>query len=206
MASLPLTSLKNFLVRNIALHPQRVVKYLWDCPRQPDISQEQWYRYDSPVFGTESPFYMRHINVDGILSGLTVSCDMWTNMSFHAHGNLTSSSKPSPAEVNWAYGDQLVWIYFPISPGEKICGVWVLTLPGGLATVAVRILTPSFLSVRGLTTSRSTQHLGDRASSDPIRNIVLISKSSASMEAQMDTLNPSTTMTSDQSPRNEISG
>ncbi|PWO20921.1 GTPase-activating protein that regulates ARFs (ADP-ribosylation factors) [Pyrenophora tritici-repentis] len=127
----------NFLVRNIAIHPQCRVKYLWDCPRQPDISREQWYRYESPVLGTESPFYMRHVNVDGNLNGLTVSCYMWTNMSFHAHGNLTSSSKPSPAEVEWIYSDQLVWVYFPISPGEKICGVWVLTLPGGLATVAI---------------------------------------------------------------------
>lgn len=87
---------------------------------------------------------MRHVDVDGSLSGVTMSCCGWTNMSFHAHDTLAHSSKPSPEEAEWLYGDKLVWVYFPMSPGEKICGVWVITLLGGLASVAVRIFNSLF--------------------------------------------------------------
>ena len=84
-------------------------------------------------------FYMRRLNIGVNLSGVTVSYGNLTNMSFHAHNELSVPSIPLPAEVEWMYGDRLIWSYFPVFTGEKICAVWVVTLPGGLASVVVRI-------------------------------------------------------------------
>jgi hypothetical protein len=75
---------------------------------------------------------MRHVDVSGSLSGLTVSYGKCTNMSFHAHHGLKFT-----LEVEWIYREEFVWVYFPMSPGEKICGIWTMTLLGGHATVAV---------------------------------------------------------------------
>jgi hypothetical protein len=113
-------------------------EYLWDCPRRPNISQHQWYTSDNhPRPFSEGPFRMRHVDVSGDLRGLTVSYGNCTNMSFHAHNRCGLQSGPSPSQVEWMYGEELTWVYFPLSSGEKICGIWILTLPGGLATVAV---------------------------------------------------------------------
>lgn len=111
------------------------VERLWDCPTYPDISSLQWNNNDMPM--TDSRLRMRHVDMDRILSGLTVSYGSWTNMSFHGHDQLARPSKPLPVEVEWIYANTLVWIYFPLSPEEKICGFWTLTRPGGLTTVAV---------------------------------------------------------------------
>ena len=81
---------------------------------------------------------MRRVDVGRDLGGLTVSYSHGTNMSFHTHDSFGQPSNPSFLDVESVYGDKLVWVYFPMSPGEKICGIWVITLLGGLARVAVR--------------------------------------------------------------------
>lgn len=128
-----------FVVREIAPLRQVAVRYLWDLPLIPNILDHQWYKRDKIVKGSGEPFYMKHVDVDQPLTGLAVACDMWTNMSFYAHPVNCDrrSSERHMKEVEYMYGDALVWVYFPMSPGEKICGFWVLTTYGGLATVAI---------------------------------------------------------------------
>jgi hypothetical protein len=61
------------------------------------------------VAGTESLFYMRHVDFDQKLAGLISACHMWTNMSFHAQPvDCDRGSKPYMAETERAYGDALV--------------------------------------------------------------------------------------------------
>jgi hypothetical protein len=96
------------------------------------------YNRDRIVAGTESLFYMRHVDVRQKLADLISACHMWTNMSFHVQPvDRDRGSKLHMAETERAYGDALVWVCFPMSSGEKICGFWVMTNRGGLAIVAV---------------------------------------------------------------------
>ncbi|KAF2844442.1 hypothetical protein T440DRAFT_512196 [Plenodomus tracheiphilus IPT5] len=139
-ADQPMLVTKNpFVVRQIAPLHRVAVRYLWDLPTVPTILEHQWYERDRIIARTDSLFYMRHVNVDHKLTGLTVACHMWTNMSLYAHrvNGDRRLSKLHVTEVERAYGNALVWLYFPMSLGERICGFWVLTMPGGLATVAI---------------------------------------------------------------------
>ncbi|KAF2012693.1 hypothetical protein BU24DRAFT_484418 [Aaosphaeria arxii CBS 175.79] len=58
-------------------------------------------------------------------------------MSFHAHRIQQILSEPCPSETEWLYGSYLVWVYFPVSAGEMISGIWVIRHLGGPASVAV---------------------------------------------------------------------
>ncbi|KAF2022726.1 hypothetical protein EK21DRAFT_82556 [Setomelanomma holmii] len=60
-------------------------------------------------------------------------------MAFQAHdiSDDRRSSRSRMANMVRAYSDELVWLYFPLSPDEKICGFWVMRMLGGLATVAI---------------------------------------------------------------------
>jgi hypothetical protein len=115
------------------------VRYLWDVPTVPNIPEHQWYNRDRIVAQIESPFYMRHVDVAKNLTGLAVACHSWTTVGFFArHVNSDRwSDEMHMMEVERVYGDASVWVYFPMTPGEMVCGFWVLTMLGGLATVAV---------------------------------------------------------------------
>lgn len=89
---------------------------------------------------------MRSVHLSDNLSGLTVTYGNGTNMSFHAHGAIPHGVSPKDAE--WSYDENLVSMYFPVAPGERIWGVWVMTRFGGLATVAVRRFTTVLLTLK----------------------------------------------------------
>jgi hypothetical protein len=111
-------------------------EYLWDRRADPAICPLQRYDSDVPVLGLG--LQMRHVDVGGSFSSLNVSYGNGTNMSFHVHDHRTHARSTFYTTVEKLYGTSLVWLCFPVSPGERICGIWVLTLLGGLATVAVR--------------------------------------------------------------------
>jgi hypothetical protein len=122
------------------------------------------------------------------LTDLTVACHSWTTVSFFAHhvSSDRQSDKSRMTEVERAYGDAFIWVYFPMSPGERVFGFWVLTRLGGHATVVVWNF--FLLSiVTQLTIFRSTHHMGDLAYLDLTMNLRItpISRFNNSMAARM---------------------
>lgn len=125
------------MVETLTFDSNMSVCYYWDQPDCPQILPHQWYKAGRSSV-SRGIYYMRHVPLDNDLSGLTVSWFGMTNMSFHMHREQSSSSIPSTVEVDQCYGNDLLWIHFPLSLGERICGLWVSTWPGGIAAVSVR--------------------------------------------------------------------
>lgn len=168
-------SLQQFLVKRIVPLRRDAVKYLWDLPRVPNISEHQWYEREDIVTRPDSDFHMRHVDLHERVTGLTVACHTWTNVGFYVHhvNGSKTLTELRIAEAERTYGNELVWIYFPMSPGERICGFWVLRMLGVFATVAVRTSFPPSSAIQ-LTMFRSTHHMADPAFLDLIRNLQVV--------------------------------
>jgi hypothetical protein len=125
------------LVTEVVQKGQARPQYLWNRPIDPAICSRQRYDSTAPVPGRG--LYMRRVDMIESFSGLSVSHGNGTNMTFHAHNGLRPPNNTFHREVERIYGPRLVWLHFPVSAGERICGIWILTFLKVLPVIAVRM-------------------------------------------------------------------
>jgi hypothetical protein len=76
------------------------------------------------------PLFMRYVEICDDIAGIAVACSSGFVHMFSHH-----RTSPLPiseyARVESAVGTGLVWMYFPIRPGESISEAWICRAAGG---------------------------------------------------------------------------